>query len=273
MENTHDSYKNSWDIDRNKEEPKVDCRSEEMHDLINDLKEETKESDENKVDKYDLKLCLCGGEGKKEEYYRTGGFERYIYWVKCLKCGYETPIYDSEDEAVKRWNSRGKKVKEEKIENAIEESDDIAKVKYCEECEDCGYACKNIDRCVMDSDDEDDEDWGENNCIYPSWEDEMENYKQFEKEEEREYKISKHANLCEELNRLYAAKNQDYGDSTGEAFKEFGMIAFIIRMNDKMNRIKQLYKAGNVVNESMEDTLQDLANYAIIALLELNMKG
>lgn len=72
---------------------------------------------------------------------------------------------------------------------------------------------------------------------------------------------------------LYERKNADYGDSFAEGFKEYGITMAIIRLEDKLRRIKQLAKnPAKVGDESMIDTLNDLSNYAIMTVIEL-LKG
>ena len=83
-------------------------------------------------------------------------------------------------------------------------------------------------------------------------------------------KVEKHAQICKELNELYARKNADYGDSFGKSFAEYGLTMACIRLEDKLNRIKSLTKqAAQVSDESIVDTLMDLANYSIMTLVEL----
>lgn len=83
-------------------------------------------------------------------------------------------------------------------------------------------------------------------------------------------KAEKHAEICAALNEIYKAKNADYADSFGEAFKEFGPISAVVRMDDKMRRIKQLISnPAKVKNESLADSVQDLGNYCIMFLIEL----
>lgn len=83
-------------------------------------------------------------------------------------------------------------------------------------------------------------------------------------------KIEKHKLICEKLNALYEAKNADYGDSFGKSYKEYGLTMSCIRLEDKLNRLKSLnFSKTAKVNESVEDTLMDLANYAIMTLIEL----
>lgn len=83
-------------------------------------------------------------------------------------------------------------------------------------------------------------------------------------------KVEKHAQICKSLNELYACKNADYGDSFGKSFTEYGLTMACIRLEDKLNRIKSLSKqAAQVSDESIVDTLMDLANYSIMTLVEL----
>lgn len=84
-------------------------------------------------------------------------------------------------------------------------------------------------------------------------------------------KIEKHQKICNELNALYAKKNHDYGDSFHLSFVEEGMAMARIRLGDKLNRFKTLSRNTNqkVNDESIRDTLIDLANYAIMTILEM----
>ena len=71
----------------------------------------------------------------------------------------------------------------------------------------------------------------------------------------------------EQMSSLYSKKNKDYGNSFDGTLNEFGIIAGIIRMNDKMNRLKRIVSnKAEVDDESIADTLIDLANYAIMTL-------
>lgn len=87
-------------------------------------------------------------------------------------------------------------------------------------------------------------------------------------------KRKKHGKICEELGAIYSAKNADYGDSFGETFKKLGIISAVTRIADKTNRLQTLaMQAAKVKDEKIEDTLMDLANYAIMTLIELNSNG
>lgn len=73
--------------------------------------------------------------------------------------------------------------------------------------------------------------------------------------------------ILDDMLQLYLKKNKDYGNSFDETLDKFGLIAGIIRMNDKFNRICTLSKENALVgDEKIEDTLIDLANYTVMTL-------
>lgn len=75
--------------------------------------------------------------------------------------------------------------------------------------------------------------------------------------------------LHSEKQEVYDAKNADYGDSFAKVRREYQM-AIIIRLMDKLERLKTLY-AGNeqqVEEETIEDTLLDMSNYADMEIIE-----
>lgn len=76
--------------------------------------------------------------------------------------------------------------------------------------------------------------------------------------------------ITNSLTKIYQAKNQDYGNSFEKSLYKFGLVASIIRLSDKMNRIESLSQTkAKVEDESIEDTLLDLANYAIMTVIWL----
>lgn len=82
-----------------------------------------------------------------------------------------------------------------------------------------------------------------------------------------------HKKICDELNELYRRKNNDYGDSFHKTFIEEGMAMVRIRLSDKLNRLKYLTKKKRhqeVSDESIRDTLMDLANYTIMSIMEID---
>lgn len=89
---------------------------------------------------------------------------------------------------------------------------------------------------------------------------------------EQNEKVKAHRDICDYLNRLYEQKNHDYGDSFHQTFLEEGMAMPRIRLGDKFSRFKTLTLKGNqmVDDESIRDTLLDLANYAIMTVMEMD---
>ena len=85
-------------------------------------------------------------------------------------------------------------------------------------------------------------------------------------------KVQKFKQVTEGMNNLYAKKNSDYGDSFGISIKKYGVIAGLTRISDKFNRLENLIltKDQKVNDESINDTLLDLASYAIMLHMELS---
>ena len=82
-------------------------------------------------------------------------------------------------------------------------------------------------------------------------------------------KIELHKQICGNMHNTYKAKNADYGDSFAKVREEYPE-AICIRLMDKLERLKTLYKGNEqqVKDESIDDTLLDIANYAVMELLE-----
>ena len=77
---------------------------------------------------------------------------------------------------------------------------------------------------------------------------------------------------CQNLQKTLLVKNKDYGNSFGNTFQDLGPITGLTRFLDKVNRIKNLTKQqsnGLVEDESILDTWEDAAGYAILNLIEL----
>ena len=84
--------------------------------------------------------------------------------------------------------------------------------------------------------------------------------------------VKVHDRICLELNNIYEKKNSDYGNSFENSLDKHGLIAGIIRMDDKMSRLISLNSKNEqqVLDESLRDTLMDLANYAIMSVMWLD---
>lgn len=78
-----------------------------------------------------------------------------------------------------------------------------------------------------------------------------------------------HLEICKYLNDIYIKKNHDYGDSFAKLRHELSNV-ILVRIYDKYSRLKTLLECNDqlVEDESIEDTLMDLANYCIMELVE-----
>lgn len=77
--------------------------------------------------------------------------------------------------------------------------------------------------------------------------------------------------ICCELMALHERKNKDYGGAFYNTMNKFGIAALLIRLDDKLSRLISITKNSSqeVNDESIEDTLKDLASYAIMGLEHL----
>lgn len=81
-------------------------------------------------------------------------------------------------------------------------------------------------------------------------------------------------NIADEMVETYKRKNHDYGDSFGQSIQEWGPVAGLVRIQDKFNRAKNILMSERMpeVEESVVDTLTDLANYAIMLRMALTVQ-
>lgn len=89
--------------------------------------------------------------------------------------------------------------------------------------------------------------------------------------------------ITTDMLELYKIKNKNYGSSFSEQFKEYGLTSVCIRLDDKIRRLKSLNKQMQDVQngicqldnqgESITDTLVDVANYSVLALMELEKEN
>lgn len=86
--------------------------------------------------------------------------------------------------------------------------------------------------------------------------------------------LSSVSDAYKHLVSVYEAKNSDYGNSFEECCNKFGLVSAVVMMNDKLNKINSLYdKSSMKVDESLADTLLDLANYAVMTVVWMNNRN
>lgn len=82
---------------------------------------------------------------------------------------------------------------------------------------------------------------------------------------------NKYVEVLNTMYETYTRKNNDYGDSFSRTYKELGILSAVGQISHKYHRVVTLAKGveGKVKEESLQDSLLDLANYAIMTLVEL----
>lgn len=71
----------------------------------------------------------------------------------------------------------------------------------------------------------------------------------------------------DKLAEILQEKNDDYGDSFSMSVDKFGIIAAVVRLEDKFNRLENLTANGDkekVKDESLADTALDISGYGLL---------
>ena len=84
----------------------------------------------------------------------------------------------------------------------------------------------------------------------------------------------RHQEICDYIHMdLYLPKNAAYGDSFHKLYSDLGIISAVTQISHKYNRLVNLAKDKNAdtlaADESITDTLLDLANYCILTAMEI----
>ena len=75
--------------------------------------------------------------------------------------------------------------------------------------------------------------------------------------------------ILERMDDTHTRKNSDYGDAAYQGYKKFGDYYFMVQLHNKYQRLESLTinnKTQQVKDESIDDTLLDMANYAVMYL-------
>lgn len=78
--------------------------------------------------------------------------------------------------------------------------------------------------------------------------------------------------IVKEMTELFEKKNSNYGNSFSKLYDELGSISGLVPLYNKLHRATSLIKGNQNNFESLEDTFIDLANYAIMNLIELRKR-
>lgn len=93
--------------------------------------------------------------------------------------------------------------------------------------------------------------------------------------EKADFRAARLEEIMENCLDLYKKKNADYGNSFAEVYKELGFESGLVQILHKVNRIKGIYNnnRAEVENESIRDSLIDLANYALMTVVEMELEN
>lgn len=87
----------------------------------------------------------------------------------------------------------------------------------------------------------------------------------------------RHQEICDDIHDTWIQKNTAYGDSFHELYKDLGIISAVTQITHKYNRLKTLAKDKNnnidAGDESIIDTLLDMANYCIMTAMEIEREN
>lgn len=142
-----------------------------------------------------------------------------------------------------------------------------------------GMGCNNLNLCTDNSLFKPTEEWIEMTGRIKKENKEMVNHpSHYNKGKYEAIEVFK--SITGEMTRLFEIKNKNYGNSFSKQFDEYGLTSVCIRLEDKLNRLKSLNKQIseakngivdiNVDDESIKDTLIDLANYSVLAIMEIS---
>lgn len=81
--------------------------------------------------------------------------------------------------------------------------------------------------------------------------------------------------VLKEMGDIFAIKNKKYGNSFEISLDKYGIIAALTRISDKFNRIENLILTNDkgTADESVIDTLIDMANYCVMTAVYIKSSG
>ena len=81
----------------------------------------------------------------------------------------------------------------------------------------------------------------------------------------------RHRKILAEMADTFSKKNSDYGNAFEEILDDFGASYAVGRLKEKHKRLTKLITSNKqeVEDESIEDTLLDMANYAVLTTMWL----
>ena len=83
--------------------------------------------------------------------------------------------------------------------------------------------------------------------------------------------VARFKEIADNMVATYQIKNHDYADSFSISVRKYGLVAALTRISDKFNRIENLILGADrqVTDESLADSLKDLACYAVMTIMAI----
>ena len=78
-----------------------------------------------------------------------------------------------------------------------------------------------------------------------------------------------YSSILRQMDETHTRKNNDYGDAAYQGYKKYGPAYFLVQLHNKLSRLESLTinnRSRMVKDESIDDTLLDMANYAVMYL-------
>jgi hypothetical protein len=84
-------------------------------------------------------------------------------------------------------------------------------------------------------------------------------------------KYERHKEIIMDMNKQYFDKNEAYGDAYSKTLRDIGLIHALGMLKHKIYRFEALIQGAknNVKDESIVDTLRDMANYSVLTMIEI----
>lgn len=88
------------------------------------------------------------------------------------------------------------------------------------------------------------------------------------KEKREEQFLKNYEETLSELANTFFLKNERYGNSFTDTMEDYGLVASIVRITDKFNRMTTLFQNRKLDcdDEPLKDTMLDMANYLIMTV-------
>lgn len=88
------------------------------------------------------------------------------------------------------------------------------------------------------------------------------------REKKEEQFLENYETTLNELANTFFVKNERYGNSFTDTIEDYGLVASMVRITDKFNRMTTLFKNRELDcdGEPLKDTMLDMANYLIMTV-------